>query len=331
MIRAVALGVLCASAAAQAQADTFVRTQVPDQPLCLSWGTREYRFSYHAAGSEQTPGTAEFLAMDAAFDAWRQLSESCSDFRFEKGPMVAQAEIGFDPARSDNVNVLVFREAACRDVVPQADPCLQRGDCASRYQCWDHNDMTIALTTTTFSYRTGLIYDADVEFNAAPQSGGGRFLFTTISSPPCEQDAQSALCVATDIQNTLTHEIGHIIGLDHVGAHDSTMAPTAPLGETRKRVLDLGTRQGFCTIYPRGRPSPGCDLLMQGELHITADNRGTPGLAHLGCVGGGMGAPAALGLLAWSLLRRRTDPTRASPPGPPPPPAPPAGSPWPRP
>ncbi|MGA9524222.1 MAG: myxosortase-dependent metalloprotease, MXAN_2677/MXAN_2678 family [Myxococcaceae bacterium] len=301
-----ALLVSCTAwAQAAAQGRGFVRTRVPDRPICLHWEKRVYNYNFHFAGSQQTPADAEFLAMEAAFQTWRELARGCSDFRFEQGQDVGVAEIGFNPDSADNTNVLVYREQACRDVVPANDDCYLRDDCANVYQCWDHSDGTIALTTTTFSFKTGIIYDADVEFNAAPNQVGQRLLFTTVSSPQCDPGAESALCAATDVQNTLTHEIGHVIGLDHVDVLGSTMEPSAPPGEVSKRVLDTGTQAGFCFIYPSGDLTPPCEELAEGERRIVAVNRGTPGLNHMGCVAG-TGAPALLAaLLAVRALRRR--------------------------
>lgn len=308
MVRALALaaGLCPALVAAQSPSEGFIRTHVPDKNLCLFWPQRTYVFNYHSQGSSQTPGTAEFVAMDAAFDTWRALSRTCSDFRFEKGPYVGVAIIGYDKASSNNTNVLVFRERACRDVVAPGDPCLADGTCRNVYQCWDESDTTIAITTSTFSFNTGVIYDADIEFNAAPQANGERFLFTTISSPPCDPDEQSPLCVATDVQNTLTHEIGHVIGLDHEEIPGSTMEATAPLGETSKRIIDTGTAAGFCQIYPAGQPTPPCEDV---DEKVLAVNRGTPGLQAVGCDATGTRlVPWTLLFAAAFSLRRRGPP-----------------------
>lgn len=290
-------------ALAQAPApEPFIRTRVPDKDLCLAWTTRAYVYNYHSAGSQQTPGTAEFVAMDAAFETWRAAAKTCSDFEFIKGPLVGVANIGYDKDSSDNTNVIVFRERSCKEIVPSDDPCLLEGTCRNTFQCWDESDTTIAITTSTFSYKTGVIYDADIEFNAGMQENGERFLFTTISSPQCEPGAQSPLCVATDVQNTLTHEIGHVVGLDHVDVPGATMEASAPLGETRKRILDTGTRDGFCHIYPANKPTPPCEDVNE---RVFAVNRGTPGLEQVGCHAGGAGLSFAAVLLAVALARRR--------------------------
>ena len=110
--------------------------------------------------------------------------------------------------------------------------------------------------------------------------------------------------MATDVQNTMTHELGHALGFDHAEVSGSTMEATAPIGETRKRILDSGTAQGFCDIYPRGQPANPCEVTGQTRKRVVAINRGT----GLGCSivgqGGQLTAPVALLALARLLKRR---------------------------
>ncbi|MGQ0505275.1 MAG: myxosortase-dependent metalloprotease, MXAN_2677/MXAN_2678 family [Myxococcaceae bacterium] len=305
------LWLLCGAASAQ----DYVRTQVPNKPLCLSWGVREYVYTYHSTGSARTPGTTEFTAMDQAFATWATLAKQCTDFKYTKATPVAEALVGYKQGSMDNTNVLTFRETNCRDVAPGADSCFADESCGNKYQCWDHADETIGLTTTTFSFKTGTIFDADIELNGSPHRGGAEgYLFTTVGSPPCEPGRQSTACVATDVQNTLTHELGHAMGLDHVGVPTSTMAPNADIGETNKRVIDSGSAQGFCDTYPVGLPSSPCDGTLKVSHRIVAVSKGTGASSGfdlgLGC-SSSAGASASVlsaSLLLWCLRRsRRTE------------------------
>lgn len=264
--------------AAAGSAQPFIRTQVPGRedksPLCVTWNKRQFTYVVDAAGSTRTPGESEFFAIDASFASWQAVSDTCSDFVFTRGSRAAKVQIG---RGTEAQNAIVFREVSCRTAAPQADPCQADGSCANKYSCWDHSDFTIALTTTTFSTRTGSIYDADIELNASSHADGTRFLFTTISSPVCSPGPDAVTCVATDIQNTLTHEIGHAVGFDHVENPGSTMEATAPPGETQKRIIDVGTSEGFCKTYPKGLPPVPCDEIAQSRRKIIARGAGTPG------------------------------------------------------
>lgn len=281
-----------------AYAQSFLRTAVPGRPFCVVWNGREYLYRVDSAGSARTPGDSEQVAIEAAFDTWRATSRTCSDFTFTRGPDIERPRVGFDREnRDNNENVLTFRETACSEVVPPEDPCLADDTCGNKYACWDHGFATIALATITFSFRTGYILDADIEFNAAAPGGPG-LLFTAVDSPPCEAE-QAPSCVSMDLQNTLTHEIGHVVGLDHVFDMAATMAPSATPGETRKRVLDAGSAAGFCSAYPRGLPPTQCGEPATVGREVLAESVGS------GC--GAAPGPLLPALIAAALLawRRR--------------------------
>lgn len=293
MVSALALGLIAAQVMGPDQA--YRRTVATDdgtKVVCVAWGTRTVTYRVDEAGSARTPGESEFTAIDAAFATWQVLSGTCSDFNFVRGPRIANPTVG---RSGEDANVLTFREASCHDAAPEADPCQADGSCGNAWRCWDHSEATIALTTLTFSRKTGLIVDADIEFNAAG------YLFTTISGPPCAPGAESPSCAAYDLQNTATHEIGHVVGLDHVDVSGSTMEPTAPLGEVDKRVIDPGTAEGFCGIYPAGSAPVPCDDADQLQRRLMAENVGTFGCACSDATG----APMLLALALLGLARRK--------------------------
>ena len=265
----------------QAQTQGFIRTPAGTTTdgvaFCVTWSRRDFTYHVDAAGSLRTPGDTEFDAIDAAFGTWQTLSSSrnCSDFTFTRGARITNPVVG---QSSSSTNVVTFREVDCGSVVPMNDPCLaDDGACGNLYKCWDHTPGTIALTTVTYSTKTGVATDADIELNAF------EFLMTAVDSPPCQEGHEDVTCVDYDIQNTMTHEIGHVVGFAHMlDDPNSLMYPTAPMGETSKRVIDEGTATGFCTTYPKGQPPLPCDeqLILQRKIIATtvcgSTGAGTP-------------------------------------------------------
>jgi hypothetical protein len=222
-------------------APAFVQRHVDNDSTkpCLAWVDRHFVYRVDPALSPRTAGDKGRAAVSAAFASWQAVAASCSDFTYTE-----------DAGAPDNL--VIWRQTSCASAAPSGDPCFTDGTCDDKYGCWDGDTMTLAVTSLTYSRSNGAIERAEIQLD------GLDFLFTNVDSPPCQENAQSTACVASDIQNTLTHELGHVIGLDHTNAPGSTMAPTSPVGETSKRVIDMGTAQGFCTIYPRGAATPSC-------------------------------------------------------------------------
>ncbi len=258
-------------------ATACVRTRaVPGGP-CLYWGLRTVPIYVNQLGSDDLGDGSDIAAAEAGVARWSQ--PACSDFAFEYRGLTSHTEAGYRVAELDNLNLIVWRETLCRNVVPASDACwscLDTGEecCGSRYECWEHPRGVIAVTTTTFSRVTGSLVDADIELN------GVDYWFTALDTPACqdpEPPPRCALptdcltgercfdgfclaegCIRTDIENTVTHEAGHIVGLDHSADPVSTMYASAPEGETLKRTLEEDDRECFCAAYPLGAATVTC-------------------------------------------------------------------------
>jgi Matrixin len=214
-------------AEAQSYARSRGRNIDGEQVFCISWSKRNLVYRVDSAGSARTPGDGEYAAINASFDTWKRLSESCSDFKIAEGKRITNPSVGLE---TDADNVLTFREQTCKEVVPADDPCVAELSCRQKYGCWEGSVGTIALASVNYSKLTGVIRSADIEFNAA------QYLFTTVTGQPCPEEQPSETCVAYDLQNVATHEIGHFFGFEHVTTSAaSTMSPTAILGDVQKR------------------------------------------------------------------------------------------------
>lgn len=261
---------------------------------CLWWKEGTISFTQNQRGDPDAPGEAAFEAVSAGYSAWNAVAGRCGNLRLEEQPRTLRKDVGYDPRASDNLNVVVFRSKACNNgVVPAGDDCWTEGDCNNLYDCWQYSAATIGLTTTTYDRNTGRIYDADMELNS------GNFRFTTVDAPPCVGGAAIS-CVSSDVQNTVTHEVGHFLGLDHAPASDSTMYASAPLGETSKRTLDADSEAFVCDVYPAGAPSRDCVVV---PVDDTLGKQASCNAA--GAALGPLSAVGLLGLLARRLRRGR--------------------------
>jgi MYXO-CTERM domain-containing protein len=280
------------------------KSKVPDKLICLTWNKRDFFNHVDSAGSVDVPGDAELQAIEASFATWRAVANHCSDFTFARGDPLHDVLTG---KNTTDTNVIVWREQLCEKVVSQDDPCRKEeavtkdtNICLNKYHCWDHGRLALALTTTIYVPDTGAIYDSDIELNASRTD----ILFTTVSSPPCPDGESNANCVDIDIQNTLTHEIGHSLGFDHVKALGSTMYEEAFPGEINKRQIDYGTVEGFCTTYPKGGPPAPCDESGLSRRTVKATLKGTPVLCACSS-SGPTGFALLMAFVFLSRLRRR--------------------------
>ena len=128
-----------------------------------------------------------------------------------------------------------------------------------------------------------------------------------------------------DLTNSMAHEFGHALGLEHSDDLEATMAPTTSHGETQKRDLNLDDVQGFATTYPAGyNPSSGSQegdgTSEEGTSgsssgggsgpgpDTTPSNTGNGSTGPVALDGGCSIAPAAplwLGVLGLMNIRRR--------------------------
>jgi hypothetical protein len=273
--------------------DPYVRTKVTrtdPNSHCLLWVDPKITFSQDIVGSSDVTNESEFSAFNSSLATWQDAAKVCSSFELSEGPRVSDRNIGWVEGSPDNRNVVIYRQRECDTVVPPGDSCWAEQTCQNQYDCWDGRDGTIALTTTTYHPETGRIYDADIEANDR------HFYFTTIDSPPCPAGVNSQSCVVTDVQNTMTHELGHALGLDHAPSDVSTMYSNAKPGETSKRVLDSGSIQFLCDAYPKnGIPLDCVTLRARSRLGEASGCALAPG----GVLAGLLAAGAA-----WTLAGR---------------------------
>jgi hypothetical protein len=234
----------------------YTRSRVDGPNSQCLWWAEQTQISFHQneKGNPETPGETEFGAIKKAYDSWQTQMNTCGNLAISEGQRTNSRDVGYIENK-DNMNVVLFRQKNCSDVAPKTDKCWTDDNCGNAFDCWQHIPGAIALTTTSFNKESGRILDSDIELNTP------NFIFSAVDAPPCIAPNFLVTCVATDIQNTLTHEVGHLLGLSHTDIPGSTMAPRAPGGEISKRDLDSFSKQFVCDVYPKGKPSRTCKIV----------------------------------------------------------------------
>lgn len=146
----------------------------------------------------------------------------------------------------------------------------------------------IGLTSVFHSKKTGRILGVDMEINDWDVNLG-------ICGARCDSGI-------TDLENVLTHEVGHYYGLGHVDDPAATMYFQAPRGDVAKRSLETDDVEGLCDAYPPGTFHSTCTGSVYTDMY--ADD-------GCGCSALGRTRPAAwwlslpLGLIVVARARRR--------------------------
>lgn len=281
----------------------FVRTGPTKAGAYLYWESGCVYVRADAEGTKEVAGDLEFQVIDDVIAHWNTSVAACSFMNIVQESREAM-EVG-----KDRVNLIKFRDTSwCRPAIDD-----------DGVRC--HSSSAAGLTTATYvddkdSDRDGAIVDADIELN------GVDFAISvdgnTLGTAGCK----------ADLANTLTHEMGHLLGLEHpclAGGDpprtdgDGNPVPACPTtdpkiteatmfnyqdcGETKKATLSPDDIDGICRIYPIAEDPKSCDAVPE------------PGGCG-GCAAGGTSwAGFALSAVTLGLLlgrpRRRKNSARA--------------------
>jgi len=235
--------------------------------------------------------------VNASAATWSKVSDACTYLHID----VSSSSESTPRAANDGHNNVIFRTTSWCKLLPS-------GDCDTTVS---YDPAALALTSVSASTSSGTIRDADIEVNAY------HFRWADLVAHP---ELKGSGQTIHDLQNAVTHEMGHVIGLDHTcylqgpapldnngqpipdcanASADvlaTTMFPSANPGDIDKRDLAPDDQQAVCDIYPAAQDPKAC-----------SPGGTDPG----GCscaTGGGVPAPelVAIALLVGGLLVART-------------------------
>jgi hypothetical protein len=270
-------------------ASAYVRT-VTSAGAPMYWNRTVMKIT--AAVGDPPPALASediVRAVRGAAAAWSRDRISCTSLELQVDWTLERTA----PVELDGQSRLTFRrEQWCKEPRTADEPC--------------YDPFALAVTSVFARKADGEIVDADIELNAVD------FQWFDLSRPAPEG------VVLQDLQNTLTHELGHFIGLDHTcfltsvraGTVDDRGHPVPSCGEANEEVrattmfaavipgdlerrsLSPDDRRAVCDIY---RP---VDVLLEAAQPVgcaVAPRRSPAGAA----------LPLLLGLVTWFRPGRR--------------------------
>lgn len=203
---------------AASPAQAFVRETVEDDPETpLFWANRTVVVYAATMSSDDISDDDVETSLIEAFGAWQ--NNGCTDIFLDYGGPASGTETNFVSDIRDGENRLVWRETE-----------------------WPGDPEALAITTLIYRTATGEILDGDIDMN------GTTFTWSSPSATEAE--------TINDPQNTLTHEVGHLIGFAHAPDTEATMFGNSGPGERSKRDLAPDDIQGLCFVYPAGAPTP---------------------------------------------------------------------------
>src|SRR4051812_25127980 len=238
------------SAKVMSEAPGFVRTGPTDSGHYLYWpGTStEVVLDSHGTGALTMAQTMSIV--EASIEEWNSKTASCSYFT-----VVNATPRAFDDVTgSDRINVIKFHAQPCSCGTDTSWGC-RPATMTTPAKCYA--SAAAGITTATYvndakSSRDGQIVDADVELNNID--------FAISANGTTMTPGRTCL---SDLQNTLTHELGHLHGLEH-----TCLAPGDPA-----RVDNLGNPVPQCSMV-QGQPNTPANMRILAATMYNFQNCG---------------------------------------------------------
>ncbi len=210
----------------------------------LSWRTGCMAYAVDHRGGIDISASELEGALDNSFRAWMNVTCDGLSPGFDVRGYTERAVCQDAEFRGDDGNV---------NVVAMVNDWDER----------DYDSEAFAITTVWHNTRSGEILDVDILIN---EQLGPYAICPATGCPPALPRDQ-----VVDLENVLTHEVGHFFGIAHSDVPNATMYFQAGRGETIKRTLAADDEEALCTIYAPGTLAACDDFTPRGGLDLNCE------------------------------------------------------------
>jgi hypothetical protein len=203
-----------------------------DTGLPLYWTCNNITYSVCPRDIGTPPFTEVTTVIEDSFQTW-------ADVECSEGP------IGFEFIRNKNPKECdehwKVKENSDSDFSPDENLIIFVSEWNDYYP---RESSAFALTSVWHSVKTGVIQGFDMELNEDIGTFG---ICNRAKMRSCED--------IVDIQNVVTHEAGHVLGLGHSIDETAAMSSSSQIGDTSMRTLKKDDVDGICSIYEDNLPT----------------------------------------------------------------------------
>jgi hypothetical protein len=242
--RSIGLGLALLLLLSSAPSSAFVRARTTNG-IAIHWPGSCVYMQPSADGTADMPDADTFDAFQRAIGNWNGALRGNAYLQ-----LMYDEPRGNVEAHLDGINVIRFR----------SDRWCHPEDAQEHNVCYP--DVAAGITTVFFvddgHSTSGEIEDTDIELNDI------NFYFVNeVAGAPLPKSPDSKRQIA-DLENTVTHELGHVMGLDHTCKDANT---------PKQEVDENGNPPPDCTLVMRTPTSPTSEAIMSATMY----NFYTPG------------------------------------------------------
>lgn len=193
----------------------------------VRWQQKTVKYRIHKDPGQDLPFDVSNAAIQSSFSTWQQALQGRLLLQFDGHSTALGA--GYDErGEANNENLILWENKK-----------------------WVYPTSAIAMTLVTYRMHSGQIVDADIVLNSVSyrwivkSTSSSEPTYPLVNTVPISRQSLPSV----DLANTVTHEVGHFLGLGHSENADATMYAHQMGEEIHKRHLHQDDQNAIEKLY----------------------------------------------------------------------------------